>query len=70
MGTFTYRFVAVEPHVRGDMAWAAFRYELTMDATEGRTEIEGRGTAVLERRANRWQVVQLHTSGRRKPPGQ
>jgi len=24
---------------------------------------------VLERRGNRWQIVQLHTSGRRKQPG-
>jgi len=69
MGTFVYRFFDVEPHVRGDAAWAAFRYELTMDATQGRTEIEGRGTAVLERRGNRWLIVQLHTSGGRKQPG-
>jgi ketosteroid isomerase-like protein len=60
---------AVEPHVRGDVAWAALRYELTVDEAQGRTEIEGRGTAVLERRGNRWQIVQLHTSGRRKQPG-
>lgn len=70
MGSFAYRSFAVEPHVRGDVAWAAFRYELTMDGAQGRAEIEGRGTAVLERRGNRWQIVQLHTSGRRKQPGQ
>ena len=39
---------------------------------EGRVELhveaEGRGTAVLEKRGNRWLVVQLHTSGRRKSP--
>jgi ketosteroid isomerase-like protein len=68
MGTFTYRFFAVEPHVRGAVAWTAFRYELTVDEAQGSTEIEGRGTAVLERRGNRWQIVQLHTSGRRKQP--
>jgi ketosteroid isomerase-like protein len=62
MGTFTYRFFAVEPHVRGAVAWTAFRYELTVDEAQGSTEIEGRGTAVLERRGNRWQLVQLHTS--------
>ena len=70
MGTFTYRFFDVEPHVNGDVAWAAFRYELTLHEAQGHTAIEGRGTAVLERRGNRWQVVQLHTSGRRKQPGQ
>ncbi len=69
MGALTYRFFDVEPHVRGDVAWAAFRYELTVNDAQGRTEIEGRGTAVLERRGNRWHIVQLHTSGRRKQPG-
>lgn len=69
MGTFVYRFFDVEPHVRGDVAWAAFKYELTMDGAQGHAEIEGRGTAVLERRGTRWQIVQLHTSGRRRQPG-
>ena len=69
MGTFVYWFFDVEPQVRGEVAWAAFRYELTMDDAQGHADIEGRGTAVLERRGNRWQIVQLHTSGRRKQPG-
>ena len=42
--------------------------ELSADTPHGHVEAEGRGTAVLEKRGNRWLVVQLHTSGRRKSP--
>lgn len=66
---FTYRFYDVESQVRGDVAWAAFRYNLAVDTSDGHVEVEGRGTAVLERRDGRWKVVHLHTSGRRKTPG-
>ena len=64
---FTYRFFAIEPQVRGPLAWTAFRYELGADTPRGRAEIEGRGTAVMEKRGARWLIVHLHTSGRRKP---
>ena len=57
----------VEPVVRADVAWASFRYDLSTDTPPGRVEVEGRGTAVLERMDGRWRVVHLHTSGRRKP---
>lgn len=66
MKNFTYRYYDIEPQVRGDVAWAPFRYELGVDGGEGRVEVEGRGTAILERRGARWLVVHLHTSGRRK----
>jgi len=55
------RIFDIQPHVQGDVAWASFRYD--------RAGIEGRGTAVLERRSGRWLVVHLHTSGRRTAPG-
>lgn len=58
-----YRFFSVEPQVRGSVAWAAFRYELSVDAPSGHLETEGRGTAVLEKREGRWMIVHLHTSG-------
>jgi ketosteroid isomerase-like protein len=64
---FRYRFFAVEPQVRGIVAWTPFRYELSADTPQGHVELEGRGTAVLEKRAGRWVIVHLHTSGRRKP---
>ena len=62
----TYRFLDLEPQVRGDVAWAAFRYDFMVDTERGHVEVEGRGTAILERRDERWLIVHLHTSGRRK----
>lgn len=65
---FRYRYYEVEPQVRGDVAWAPFRYTLVTDTPQGHVEVEGRGTAVLERRGSRWWIVHLHTSGRRRTP--
>jgi len=63
---FRYRYFAVEPVVRGDFAYAAFQYELQAQYGERDLDIEGRGTAVLERIDGRWQIVHLHTSGRQR----
>ena len=63
---FEYRFFAIEPQVRGDVAYTAFRYELSADTDRGHVEIEGRGTAVLEKMEGRWRIVHTHTSGRAK----
>lgn len=68
MKNFRLRYYDVEPQVRGNVAWASFRYELGADTPRGPAESEGRGTAVLENRKGRWLVVHLHTSGRRKAP--
>lgn len=65
---FSYRYLEIEPQVRGDVAWAPFRYEMSVDTQRGHVEAEGRGTAVLEKRNGRWLIVHLHTSGRRKAP--
>ena len=62
---FEYRYFAIEPIVRGDMAFAAFRYELSAGFNGRPLNIEGRGTAVLEQLEGRWKIVHLHTSGRR-----
>jgi len=64
-----FRFFDIVPQVRGKVAWAPFRYELAADTPTGHVEVEGRGTAILERRGERWLVVHLHTSGRRKVLG-
>jgi ketosteroid isomerase-like protein len=66
MQEFRYRYFDVEPQVRGEVAWAAFRYELSAHTPRAHVQVDGRGTAVLERRGGRWLVVQLHTSGRRR----
>ncbi|MFQ5535989.1 MAG: YybH family protein [Gemmatimonadota bacterium] len=63
---FSYKYYGIEPVVRGDVAWASFRYDLSADTPRGHAEVTGRGTAILERRDGRWKVVHIHTSGRRK----
>jgi len=60
-----YRFYSIEPVIRGDLAYAAFRYELDANTPAGPVSVEGRGTIVLERRAGEWKIVHMHTSGRR-----
>ena len=54
-----YAHTAVEPVVRGNVAWVAFRREISGTGT---TPVEGRGTAVLEKVDTRWVIVHLHVS--------
>lgn len=56
-----YSHTVVEPVVRGDVAWVAFRREIHGTA-DGQTPVRGRGTAVLEKRDGRWLIVHLHMS--------
>lgn len=56
-----YAHTAIEPVVRGNVAWVAFRRELSSSAT-GLEPVQGRGTAVLENRDGRWVIVHLHMS--------
>lgn len=63
---FEYRYFSIEPVVRGEVAYSAFRYELKADTPDGHVEAEGRGTAVLERMDGAWKIVHTHTSGRRR----
>lgn len=60
------RYFNVEPQLRGNVAWASFQYDLRVESLQRTIEIEGRGTAILEKRAGSWRVVHLHTSGRRR----
>ena len=60
------RYFNVEPQVRGNVAWAPFQYDLSIQSPQGAVIIEGRGTAVLEKRGGSWRVVHLHTSGRQR----
>ena len=69
MQHLSFRFFNIAPQVRGKVAWVPFRYELAADTPSEHVDIEGRGTAILERRRERWLVVHLHASGRRKTPG-
>ena len=63
---FKYRFFAIEPQIRGDLAYTALRYELSADLESGHIEREGRGTFVLEKMNGEWRIVHTHTSGRAK----
>lgn len=56
-----YAHTAIEPVVRGDVAWVAFRRELASSA-QTVEPVHGRGTAVLEKREGRWVIVHLHLS--------
>lgn len=49
-------------------AWATFKYSLSAKLGERSIEAEGLGTAVLEKRAGRWQIVHWHTSAPRRAP--
>ena len=53
---------AVEPQVRGNVAWVAFREEVAGETSSGATRVSGRGTAVLEKLDGRWRIVHLHVS--------
>lgn len=50
-----YAHTAVEAVVRGTIAWVAFRREFG----QGRGQVSGRGTAVLEKIDDRWVIVHL-----------
>ena len=59
IGGLHYAHTRVEPTVRGGVAWASFRREISGTGT---TPVEGRGTAVLEKVGARWVIVHLHMS--------
>jgi ketosteroid isomerase-like protein len=59
-------------HVAGKTAWATFKYTISADVGEpGKTrhvDGGGLGTAVLEKRDGRWQIVHWHSSAPRRAP--
>lgn len=61
---FKYRPFEIQPHVRGDLAYAIFRYALHATTAERTIDVVGRGTSILERRGNRWIVRHTQTSSR------
>lgn len=58
----SFRHTAVEAVVRGDVAWVAFRQLINGSTASGTPAVNGRATAVLERREGRWLIVHLHVS--------
>jgi ketosteroid isomerase-like protein len=52
----------VEAQVRGNVAWVAFRQEISAAAAGSPAARVGRGSAVLEKLDGRWTIVHLHMS--------
>ena len=68
MKNFRYRPFEMEARTAGNLGWAIFRYALQADVNGRAVDIVGRGTAILERRADRWVVRHTQTSGRPRRP--
>lgn len=65
---FRYRPFEIEARVSGNLAWATYRYALAADLPDGKADVVGRGTAILERRGNRWVVRLTQTASRARRP--
>ena len=67
-----YAFSDIKIHLAGKTAWATFKYTISADVGEtGKTrhvDGGGLGTAVLEQRNGRWQIVHWHSSAPRRAP--
>jgi ketosteroid isomerase-like protein len=67
-----YSFNDIKIHVSGNTAWATLKYTISADVTDnGKTrhvEGAGLGTAILEKRDGRWQIVHWHSSAPRRAP--
>lgn len=65
---FRYRPFEIEARTAGDLGWATFRYALSGTVGAQALDLVGRGTAILERRGNRWVLRHTHTSYRQRRP--
>jgi ketosteroid isomerase-like protein len=67
-----YSFSDIKIHLAGKTAWATFKYTISADVPDnGKTrhvDGGGLGTAVLEQRDGRWQIVHWHSSAPRRAP--
>jgi ketosteroid isomerase-like protein len=67
-----YAFTDIKIHLAGKTAWATLKYTISADVPDkGKTrhvEGSGLGTAVLEQRSGRWQIVHWHSSAPRRAP--
>ncbi len=65
---FQLRPFEIEVRVTGSTAWAMFRYTLRATMGERALDLVGRGTAILERRGDRWVVRHKQTGNRPRRP--
>lgn len=63
-----YSFSDMKVKVDGKTAWATFKYSLAADMGTRKIQSGGLGTAVLEKRGGRWQIVHWHSSAPRRAP--
>lgn len=63
-----YAFSDLKVKVDGKTAWATFKYALAAEMGTRKIESGGFGTAVLEKRDGRWQIVHWHSSAPRRQP--
>jgi ketosteroid isomerase-like protein len=68
-----YGFTDIKIHLAGKTAWATFKYTISADVPDNgkmrHVGGSGLGTAVLEERNGRWQIVHWHSSAPRRAPG-
>lgn len=63
-----YALSDIKVKVSGKTAWATFKYSLSATAGTRQVDVNGLGTAVLERRGKIWQIVHWNTSVTRRQP--
>jgi len=63
-----YAFSDLKVKVDGKTAWATFKYALAAEMRTRKIESGGLGTAILEKRNGRWQIVHWHSSAPRRTP--
>lgn len=63
-----YSFSELKVKVDGKTAWTTFKYFLSADIGTRNIQSGGLGTAVLEKRDGRWQIVHWHSSAPRRAP--
>ena len=63
-----YSFSDLKVKVDGKTASATFKYSLSADIGTRNIQSGGLGTAVLEKRDGRWQIVHWHSSAPRRAP--
>jgi|GEM_PF-379083 len=67
-----YQLSDIRVHLAGKTAWATFKYTISGDVTENgkarHVDGGGLGTAILEERQGRWQIVHWHSSAPRRAP--
>lgn len=54
--------------ISGNVAWATFKYAISGDSAGKHFESGGLGTAILEKRSDRWLIVHWHSSAPRRQP--